>query len=681
MSQRISTYYSPHKRAAAKFSVALIALAVAGASLAAIASSQTVAAQSSFTQLDPAECEEGGAYYPSRYAGPGTVTDCRVIVNWRNAALAHPDTTADDRAYQGPTGHPMHHWGTNDEARPNIDRGFGNINFPRDQRRFGDWDGIYLRSHNGELRVYAIHVEGSEDFHMSEAGQASPRGYIGGPVPQSFDALIALEELNLDSNNLSGSLPEWVYSSQKLTSISLINNRLSGTLRPFTSPLLEAILLTENAFTGNLPNLDLSRLTRLNDLRLSSNNFYGSIPASYSGFTNRPVQRLQFSDNNLRDNLPSWIGQLGFYDYNDAPDEFEIAHPVYHNVVDFSFNRLCIPDSFTIPDLKYSGTSTSAPVQIWLTGNLCPSKVNSSDLLRPAVTNLSYASTASGFTVSWDYPQDSSGPFWVHPLRLEPQQTSIASNRNLPGGWECQEIAMTNSFSFPSSRCPDVTSLDDYGVAVGYIYSPSGSSNGYLSNFPGVEGWNFPTLQRTSTVQDIASQVGWTLNRTIWSWDSMAQRWNTHRMGSPADRAVTLEAGTALAVRRLPPVAWLERIDIGTADANTTVQLNNGWNLLSAGGDSTRVRETGAFFFADAFTDCEGRASGVISVIRYNSRTETFDVELPCHPTSETNLIQRGTFGSIDQLNEYDALFVYFRSALPVSIRWNALGNEYRPVS
>lgn len=677
MSQRISTHYSPHKRAVAKLSAAVLALAVAGAGFAAVAVSQTVVAQSSFTQLDPADCEEGGAFYPSRGAGPGTVTDCKVIVNWRNAALAHPDTTADDRAYQGPTGHPMHHWGTNDEARPNTQLR-GHVNFPRDQRRFDNWDGIYLISSGGELRVQSIQIEGSEDFHLSEQ-QPSPRGVIGGSVPASFDALVALDVLSLVQNNLSGSLPDWVYSSQTLKKIALSINRLSGTLKPFTSPQLDEVILNNNAFTGNLPNLDLSRLTKLNDLRLSSNNFYGPIPSSYSGFTDRPVQRLHFGDNNLRDNLPSWIGQLQFYDYRGAHDDWEALSPVYLNAVDFSYNRLCIPDNFTIPDLKYSGTNTSAAVLISLQRNLCPSKINRSELVPPAVTNLTYTSTSSGFTVRWDFPSDSSGPFWVYPARLEPQQTS--ADRNLPGGWECSEIATTNSFSFPSSRCSDVTNLDDYRVSVGYVYSPSGSSNGYLSDEPGVEGWNFPTLQRTSTVQDIASQLGWGLHRTIWSWDSMSQRWNTHRLGSAADRAVTVEAGTALAVRRLPPVAWLERTDIGTADSNTTIQLNNGWNLLSAGGDSTRLRETGAFFFADAFTDCEGRASGIISVIRYNARTETFDVELPCHPTSEANLIRRGTFGSIDQVSEYDALFVYFNSALPVSIRWNALGSEYRPVS
>ena len=61
-------------------------------------------------------------------------------------------------------------------------------------------------------------------------------------------------------------------------------------------------------------------------------------------------------------------------------------------------------------------------------------------------------------------------------------------------------------------------------------------------------------------------------------------------------------------------------------------------------------------------------------ILRYNFRGR-YDLELPCHPTEENRLTyshsnRNGSYYSIDEIQEYDNLYIYYRSATAVRVIW-----------
>ena len=183
------------------------------------------------------------------------------------------------------------------------------------------------------------------------------------------------------------------------------------------------------------------------------------------------------------------------------------------------------------------------------------------------------------------------------------------------------------------------------------------------------------------TYADVDSVMSLGLDRSnIWVWDALNQVWIERNREDQDFASRNLEPGTALAVRRRVPLSWLAQAGLSTADEDTPVQLENGWNIISAGGDATRPSgNTGAFFIDEnTLIDC-GSSQGAIVIMRYSARSESFDAELPCHPSVEANLTSNPNIGTIEEIEEADTLFIYFRSVLPVTIQWDATNNKYIP--
>ncbi|XP_058202454.1 probable LRR receptor-like serine/threonine-protein kinase At1g07650 isoform X24 [Rhododendron vialii] len=103
---------------------------------------------------------------------------------------------------------------------------------------------------------------------------------LEGNVP-NFGA--ALQWIDLKYNFLSGSIPpEW--NSTKLKYLDLSVNRLSGTIPKCLGRMtsLTNLNLNSNNLTGELPNELLNNLINLREVRLSSNNFTGKLPSFQS---------------------------------------------------------------------------------------------------------------------------------------------------------------------------------------------------------------------------------------------------------------------------------------------------------------------------------------------------------------------------------------------------------------
>lgn len=116
--------------------------------------------------------------------------------------------------------------------------------------------------------------------------------------------------LYLGSNNLTGSLPEEVFSIPKLENLNLQQNgELSGTLpaRIGDAALLETLYLRYTKLSESIPS-SIGQLSKLSVLVLSANALTGSIPSSMGNAVK--LQALSLSGNALNDTIPPSLGNL-----------------------------------------------------------------------------------------------------------------------------------------------------------------------------------------------------------------------------------------------------------------------------------------------------------------------------------------------------------------------------------
>ena len=137
---------------------------------------------------------------------------------------------------------------------------------------------------------------------------------MSGGIPSTFNALTKLETLALQSNQLSGTVPN-LNALAKLKHLRLDANSLAGSLPSCLPSLtnLEDLQLQDNDFVGHIP--DLSGLTKLKTLRLADNSLSQGIPATLA--TLSQLKKLDLHGNDLTGSIPSAFG-------NRAYDEFKL---------------------------------------------------------------------------------------------------------------------------------------------------------------------------------------------------------------------------------------------------------------------------------------------------------------------------------------------------------------------
>ncbi|KAL1533676.1 non-specific serine/threonine protein kinase [Salvia divinorum] len=119
-----------------------------------------------------------------------------------------------------------------------------------------------------------------------------------GELPQEISALPILEVLDVFKNLLYGSIPSSIYNISTLTWLEISNNEFSGTLPShFGNSLLnlEVFLAAINRLSGPIPT-SITNASKLTTLDMHSNSFSGSIP--YFGSL-KLLRRLLLWGNNL----------------------------------------------------------------------------------------------------------------------------------------------------------------------------------------------------------------------------------------------------------------------------------------------------------------------------------------------------------------------------------------------
>ncbi|KPA77553.1 surface antigen-like protein [Leptomonas pyrrhocoris] len=98
--------------------------------------------------------------------------------------------------------------------------------------------------------------------------------------PASWAALSALKVLNLRNMNVFGSLPREWNAIAGLTSLSLVNTSACGGLPDWTFPAMENLDLSSNYLRGTLPKI-WGAMRRLQFLNISYNYLCGCIPETW----------------------------------------------------------------------------------------------------------------------------------------------------------------------------------------------------------------------------------------------------------------------------------------------------------------------------------------------------------------------------------------------------------------
>ncbi|KAJ1258357.1 hypothetical protein BS78_10G069100 [Paspalum vaginatum] len=200
-----------------------------------------------------------------------------------------------------------------------------------------------------------------------------------------------LEELDLSNNNLSGSMPNWLFTKDAtLVNLNLGNNSLTGSLAPIWHPqtALKTMIISNNRITGQLPVGFGLMFPSLSTLDFSHNNFYGQIPISLCHIN--LMRLLDLSNNNFSGELPPCV-------FTDFPELwiFSISNNQLGGLVFGGMSNLSVGFALHLGSNKFEGTlprHLSGKVFIMnlngnnLSGELDPSFWNLTNL---AVLNLS----------------------------------------------------------------------------------------------------------------------------------------------------------------------------------------------------------------------------------------------------------------------------------------------------
>ncbi|KAK6134395.1 hypothetical protein DH2020_031861 [Rehmannia glutinosa] len=140
---------------------------------------------------------------------------------------------------------------------------------------------------------------------------------LGGHIPTSLGLLTNIEMLDLSYNRLTGSVP--LSSLLKISSLRVIavtrNQQLTGSLPvDMCGPRLEKLRLSINQFVGSIPET-ISRCGQLKIISFSYNNFTGSIPVNIGNLSQ--LQILALGRNQLSGSIPPSIGNLSNLDKLD----------------------------------------------------------------------------------------------------------------------------------------------------------------------------------------------------------------------------------------------------------------------------------------------------------------------------------------------------------------------------
>ena len=150
-----------------------------------------------------------------------------------------------------------------------------------------------------------------------------------------------LEFLDLSKNHLEGMFPQWL-AEMEVAFIILSDNNLTSSLPPFlfNSINLNVLSLSRNNFYGQLPS-NIGNATSLMSLVLNDNNFSGKIPDSITNlrFTILDLSNNKFSGNSLPDFSSNMLPQVIDLSSNELSGEISTNFSILTRVLSLGKNK------------------------------------------------------------------------------------------------------------------------------------------------------------------------------------------------------------------------------------------------------------------------------------------------------------------------------------------------------
>ena len=406
----------------------------------------------------------------------------------------------------------------------------------------------------------------------------------------------------------------------------------------------------------------LGNLTALTTLTISDSEIT-SLPTQIGSLTN--LTRLDLSDNSLT-SLPTQIGSLTNLTNLFLSDNSLTSLPTQIGSLTNLQQLLLSNNSLTTLPTQI-GSLTNL-VQLWLNGNSftsLPTQILSLAGLRVLHSqnnSLTSLPEELGQLASLDYLDVSDNQL----TEFTPLTELLSENG---GSLDWLELC-SNSFSgtIPKALFEAKDAADDY----------------VLKDRPPDHCWtlshetSWDVVSVTSTIgspDDLADNLGLSSDISLYRWDSVYQSWRDINFAS------SLAEGEAIAYRGRGLVAEddLTAQNLGIADENVTVTLNRGWNILKppevASGTPSGSRIS---VFDDSLLDCSS-ISGSIITAALDVDSLTWKFSLPCHPSIQRRLLASPRISALTDITENDVLYIYFISALPISVTWNTTTNKYQP--
>ncbi|KAK7315041.1 hypothetical protein VNO77_33573 [Canavalia gladiata] len=189
------------------------------------------------------------------------------------------------------------------------------------------------------------------------------------PIPTSFANLSSLRTLNLGHNQLNGTIPESFAFLRNLQVLNLGSNSLTGGM-PETLGILSNLVtldLSSNLLEGSIKELNLVKLLKLKELRLSSTNLFFSVNSSWVPpfqleyvflsscrvgpkfpewlKTQNSVKVLTMSKASISDLVPNWFWnwtlQIDFLDLSNNLLSGDLSNVFLNSsIINFSSNLL-----------------------------------------------------------------------------------------------------------------------------------------------------------------------------------------------------------------------------------------------------------------------------------------------------------------------------------------------------
>jgi RHS repeat-associated protein len=178
--------------------------------------------------------------------------------------------------------------------------------------------------------------------------------------------------IDLDNNNLTGTLAAAINNVCSATSIDLSDNQISGAVPAFASTMnLEHLQLSANQFTGAIP--AMNGLTALVTLEFDGNQLTGSIPAQLGSKINLSV--IDLSNNQLSGSIPVQLADPMFLQFlalggNDLSGSIptQLSELTYLQALELNDNQITgsIPSTFGsltfLKELNLSGNAITGEI-------------------------------------------------------------------------------------------------------------------------------------------------------------------------------------------------------------------------------------------------------------------------------------------------------------------------------